>query len=170
MQSEFVHISSDEFNENAFRLIGKDWMLLCAGTIESYNMMTASWGGMGIIWNKPVVFTFVRHQRFTFEFIENNSFFTLSFLDASHRSVLNEMGTLSGRNINKMKTKGLTPAVLENSSIAFSEARYILECRKLYFNDLIPENFLDPAIIKNYPLKDYHRMYFGEVLTIMKRK
>ena len=29
-----------------------------------------------------------------------------------------------------------------------------------------PARFLDPTIDRNYPDKDYHRMYFGEIVTV----
>ena len=35
-----------------------EWALLTAGTIEKFNSMTISWGGVGTLWGKPVVTAF----------------------------------------------------------------------------------------------------------------
>ena len=48
----------------------------------------------------------------------------------------------------------------------FTEARLIMECKKLYYQDLEPGRFIQESIHKNYPNKDYHRMYIGELLTL----
>ena len=46
-----INIAEQSFNP--FELIGKDWMLISAGTAEKWNTMTASWGGVGVMWGKP---------------------------------------------------------------------------------------------------------------------
>ncbi|MBC8207094.1 MAG: flavin reductase [Kiritimatiellales bacterium] len=167
----FSKLSPLELDESAFRLIGKEWMLITAGTMESWNTMTASWGAMGELWFKPVVFAFIRPPRYTYEFVEREEIFTLSFFDESHRDVLNFCGSHSGRECDKAQEAGLTPFATENGSVAFEQARLVLECRKLYFQDINPQQFLDPAIdSKYYPEKDYHRMYVGEVLRVLKRE
>ena len=68
-----------ELSENFFEAIGKEWMLVTAGNKEAFNTMTASWGGIGWLWNKPVAFVFVRPERYTYEFIEKSDYLTLSF-------------------------------------------------------------------------------------------
>ncbi len=166
---KFTEISPLELNESAFRLIGKEWMLITAGTIGNWNTMTASWGGMGELWFKPVVFTFIRPQRYTREFVEREEVFTLSFFDESQRKTLNFCGANSGRDCDKAGETGLTPIATDGGSVTFEEARLVLECRKMYFQDLNPDHFLVPEIEANYPNKDYHRMYVGEVLRVLKR-
>jgi len=166
----FTRVSPLELNESAFRLIGKEWMLITAGDMESWNTMTASWGAMGELWFKPVVFTFLRPQRYTLEFVEKKPTFTLSFFDESQRQALNFCGANSGRDVDKAAETGLTPFAMENGSVAFEEARLVLECRKLYFQDIQPEQFLDGEIdAKCYPEKDYHRMFVGEVIQALKK-
>lgn len=157
-------IDPGSINENAINLIGKKWMLITAGNLDSYNTMTASWGGLGVLWNKPVVFIFIRPQRYTFEFAESNKFFTCSFFSNKYRKALNFCGSHSGRDVDKAKETGLTPFVTEAGSVAFKEATLILECKKIYFQDLNPDGFLSPDIIKNYPSKDFHRLYIGEII------
>jgi flavin reductase (DIM6/NTAB) family NADH-FMN oxidoreductase RutF len=145
-------------------------MLLTAGNKDSYNMMTAAWGGFGVMWNKNICFCVVRPSRYTYEFIENSDIFTLSFFDQSMRSVLDFCGKYSGRDYNKAAETGLTSIETRNGSVFFNEARLAIECRKLYYQDIDPSNFIDSEIdARNYPQKDYHRMYIGEILTCVKK-
>lgn len=162
---EFKAIKPTEINENAVKLIGKDWMLITAGTPDSYNTMTASWGSLGELWNKPVMFIFIRPHRYTYEFVEREDYFTCSFFDEQYRNVLNFCGAESGRHYNKAKETNITPVVLDKS-VSFSEARLVIECRKLYFHDIDPQNFISDIIQKNYPKKDYHRMFIGEITSV----
>lgn len=163
----FKNISPTLITDNPFQLIDKEWMLITAGGIESFNTMTASWGGFGILWNKPVVFCFVRPVRYTYEFMEKAGFFTATFFDREYRKALNFCGANSGRDTDKMAATGLTPVASPNGSVYFEQARLVLECRKLYFSDINPEHFIDPAINNNYPMADYHRMYIGEIVNCM---
>jgi flavin reductase (DIM6/NTAB) family NADH-FMN oxidoreductase RutF len=159
----FRKVDPAEINENVIKLIGHQWMLITAGNMDSYNTMTASWGGIGMLWNKPVVFIFVRPQRYTFRFVETSDFFTCSFFDAKYKSALRFCGTHTGRDFDKADKTGLTPMPSDSGSVIFNEARLVLESRKLYFQDIDPKGFMSPEIQENYPLKDYHRMYIGEI-------
>ncbi len=154
-----------EIDRNPFTLIDKDWFLLSAGSLDSFNTMTASWGGMGILWNKPVVFCFVRPHRYTYGFMEKNEFFTMSFFSETYRKALNLCGKVSGRDTDKMKASGLLPFASPKGSVFYEQSNLMLECRKLYYNDIIPEHFQVAGIQSNYPKKDYHRMYIGEIVT-----
>jgi flavin reductase (DIM6/NTAB) family NADH-FMN oxidoreductase RutF len=158
-------ININDLKQSATKLIGKDWMLVTAGNTESCNTMTASWGGLGELWNRPVAFIFVRPTRYTYEFIERENFFTLSFFEEKHRKTLQLCGTISGRKSDKIAESGLTPVASDNGSVFFQEAKLVLECKKLYFADLNPENFLDQNLEKHYPHKDYHRVYVAEIVN-----
>lgn len=149
--------------DNPFKLIADDWMLVTAGTIDSFNTMTASWGAMGELWHRKIAVCFIRPNRHTFQFTERSARFTLSFFDETYRKALNFCGTKSGRDVDKMAATGLTPIASESGAVYFEQARIVLECRKIYTHDLDPTAFLDPAIEKEYPKKDYHRMYIGQV-------
>jgi len=155
-------------DENAIKLIGKDWMLVAAGNInDGFNMMTASWGGLGWLWEKPVAFIFVRPQRYTFQFTEKEDYFTLTFYEEQYRQILGKMGTVSGRDFDKMKDSGLTPVATENGSVGFAEARIIVECRKLYSTVIQEEDFHDKEVVESkYPQKDFHTMYVGEIVNV----
>lgn len=156
-------------NDNTFKLIADDWFLLTAGDKSSYNTMTASWGGFGELWHKKVAFCFVRPQRHTYQFMENNSSFTMSFFEEKYRDALNFCGIESGRNVNKAEKCGLTESVGESGAVFFEQAKLVIECRKLYYHDLKPDNFLIEDIRNEYPKKDYHRMYVGEIVNCLMR-
>lgn len=167
--SEFIAVTPEALTENTFELIGKDWMLITAGGEGDYNTMTASWGGMGVLWNEPVSFIFIRPQRYTFEFTEKNGLFTLSFFDETYRSALRFCGSKSGRDFDKAAETGLTP-VHEDGLTYFAEAKLVLVCEKLYAQDLTAESFIDKSIIdKNYPNNDFHRMYVGKIVKCLKK-
>ena len=165
----FIDINPKDLTANAIKLIGLDWMLVTAGQIEKYNMMTASWGGLGVLWHKPVCFIFVRPSRYTYEFIEANDYFSLTFFGKDYRSELNFCGTKSGRDVNKMEEVKLTP-IEGFDTVAFKEADLILYCKKLYSDDLQSENFLHPIQNDFYKNGNYHRMYINEIVACQKRE
>jgi len=166
VQETFQEINPEQIQDNVFKLIGSDWMLITAGDMTAYNTMTASWGGLGVLWGKNVAFCFVRPQRFTYQFLEKHDTFTLSFFDKEYRKALEFCGSHSGKNVNKVEATGLTP-VEDNGAIYFKEARLVIVCRKIYYQDITASNFLDPGIGKNYPMKDYHRMYTGHIIKCL---
>ena len=169
--TEFVEKNIREFQGSPFERIGKGWMLITAGNAGDWNTMTASWGGLGVLWGRDVAFIFIRPCRLSFDFVNAASLFSLSFFYESHRKALNICGEKSGRDIDKASVTGLTPILFEDSgAVGFKEAREIMICRKLYTHDLNPAGFLDaPAIEIHYPLKDYHRMYIGEITGLKTR-
>lgn len=157
-------INIKELKENAVSLFDDRWCLITAGNENSWNTMTASWGAMGELWNKDVCFCFIRPQRYTYEFTEREEYFTLSFFGEEQRKALAYCGRNSGRDVDKAKETGLT-AKATDGSISFEEAEIILVCKKLAFQNIKPEGFVDPTIDKAcYPDKDYHRMYIGEIV------
>lgn len=177
--SEFRTITPEEFSGNPFTLIGRDWMLVTAANPgdglrggEDYNTMTASWGGMGILWGKPVAFVFVRPQRHTFSFTEKNDRLTLSFFGPEYREALNFCGTKSGRDCDKAVECGLTPLseTDENGrAVWFREARLVLLTRKLYAKPFDPEAFLDRGSRDMYPKDDFHTVYVCEIEKILEK-
>ncbi len=158
---DFHRISHEEL-ENVCRLFDKDWALITVGEGDGVNTMTASWGGIGILWNKPVAFCFIRPQRHTFTLTERHGQLSLSFLPEEYRPALRLCGSKSGRDLNKFEAAGLTPA-FANGTPYVKEARLVLLCRKLYADDLKSACFIDPALLQNYKAGDFHRMYICEI-------
>lgn len=155
--------------ENAMKLIGKDWMLISAEKDGAVNTMTASWGCMGVLWNKPVCTAFIRPQRYTYEFSEAADKMTFSFFDESYRDALKFCGTKSGRDYDKFRECGLSYEIDDGAPI-INEARLVIVCKKLYADDLKEECFLDAEPLANYKLKDYHRFYICEIEKVLKRE
>ena len=163
-------IKPEELTENVFHLINDDWMLVAAEDGGRTNAMTASWGGVGILWGKKVAFVFVRPQRYTKEFIDKSDKLSLSFFDDSWRKMLNYMGTVSGRDEDKIAASGLHVEMV-NSAPVFQESRMAIICRKLYAQPMEEACFLDQELIaKNYPDRDYHTVYVVEIEKILVQK
>ena len=169
MEYKFRTVSAESRTENPFHLFDHDWMLVTAGTLESYNALTASWGGMGILWEKEVMLCVVRPVRHTFDFMERHDLFTLAAFEERYRPALRTFGRKSGRDLDKAKDTGMTPVKGINGGIYFQQARLVYECRKMYWTDFDPGKFLDQKMHKFYPNRDYHRMYVGEILSVMSR-
>jgi len=117
MISDYKKIDPNDFSGNIIQKIGFDWMLITAGNPEKFNTMTASWGGMGFLWNKPVAFIFIRPQRFTYEFAELNEYYTLHFFEEKYREILNFCGSKSGRDVDKIAKTGLTVSNSQNNNV-----------------------------------------------------
>ena len=166
---DFVAIPIEQFQTHIFQLWDYRWFLLTSGDFVKghFNTMTVSWGSTGIMWNKPFIQVVVRPQRYTFPFMEQYETFTLSVLPVAYRKALNLLGTKSGRDGDKIREAGLTPVPASQvAAPTFAEAELVVECKKMYWADFDPTHFVDPTIDRNYPRKDYHRQYFGEVLAI----
>ncbi|MBN1356981.1 flavin reductase [bacterium] len=166
----FITVNPAQLDFNPFQGIGMQWMLITAGKLSRFNTMTASWGGMGVLWNQNVCFAFIRPQRFTFEFAESSPGFTLCFFEERYRDALAFCGSHSGRDVDKAAETGLTPVEGPDGFVYFNEAELVFLCRKKYIHDIDPAHFLDPAIHEAYPIQDYHRMYIGEIIRCLKRK
>lgn len=142
------------------------WFLLTSGTDEDCNMMTVAWGSIGCMWSKPFVQIVVRPQRHTFGYLEKSDSFTLCAFPDKYRKALQTLGSTSGRDGDKLSKTDLT--LRKSSKIAapgYNEASLILECKIIFSQDFDPAGFKDASIESNYPNKDYHRVYFGEIVA-----
>ena len=159
-------VQVSELNENVFSLIGDEWMLITAGGAEVCNTMTASWGGLGVLWGEPAVTIYVRPQRYTKEFIDREEYFTLSFFGSDYRKELALCGAKSGRELDKVKECGFTVTRGEGGAPYFEQARLVLVCRKRYAQELDPAAM--PADVKEkwYPQSDFHTMYIGQIVEV----
>lgn len=163
----FKEITPSEITNNPFDLIGKDWALVTSGNADKSNTMTVSWGGVGIMWGKPVTYTFIRPQRYTFEFMEANGYFSMSFFDEEQRDALKFCGSKSGRDYDKVKETGLTPAFTEDGVPYFEEAKLVLVCKKMYSQFLNEECIEDAESVAKWYDNDYHKMYVSEITKVL---
>lgn len=168
--NKFIEISPEKFDQSPFRIIGHDWMLVTAKKADKVNTMTASWGGLGVMWAKNVSFIVIRPQRFTKEFIDSSEQFSLSFLDSSFKKQLGYLGTVSGRDEDKIGKTELTVSY-DNGVPYFDEAKIVIICKKLYAQEYKPECFIDTELdSKFYPDSDHHTLYISEVQKILVRE
>lgn len=163
----FRKIEPKELEGNVFKMFDTEWALLTAGTPESFNTMTISWGGLGWLWRRPVSFIFVRRDRYTFQFVEQNDCFTVCFFDENEcRDQLRLLGTKSGRDSDKMNSSGLTPVWIDGQP-AFAEAKAVLVCKKLYSHQFdsakIPEEII-ATCYPNVPPEVLHMVYTSEII------
>lgn len=160
-------IKVEQLKQNVFDAIGKQWTLVAASADGKTNAMTASWGGMGVIWNKNVVFLFIRPQRYTKTFIDKSSTLSLSFFAEEYRDMLTYMGKVSGRDEDKIAKANLTLTAGYDAPV-FKEAELTFVCKKLYSSVLSPDCFYDKKIIPQcYPDNDYHEVYVAEIEKIL---
>ncbi len=166
----FKNIDISTLNDNFFTKIGKEWMLVTAGDENKCNTMTASWGGIGILWNKKVAFSFIRDSRYTLELMDSHDGYTLSFFGGKMMKELTFCGRNSGRDVDKIQAVGLTP-VYDNGVTYFEEAELVLVCRKLYKQQMTPDCFLDKSLAEqHYADHDWHEFFVGEIVSVLQKQ
>ena len=158
----------EAFNVSGFELFARKWGLLAAGDAQDSNAMTISWGGVGTLWGKPMVTVYVMPCRHTYQYMEKNDYFTVSFYPEAYKEDLGVMGTLSGRDGDKVAKTSLTLRPLEHG-VTFEQAEVTLVCRKTYWQDLDKANMPQYAIDHHYRTEAPHRMYIGEVVEIIRK-
>lgn len=170
-------IRPEAIPDNVFKLIGKDWMLVSACTTREDeegniitgrpNTMTASWGGMGVMWNKNVATLYIRPSRYTKELLDASDCFSLSILPDKYRTALNYCGSHSGRDGDKFREAKLKVNYMNNVPWV-DEARLVIFCRKLYSQEISPYGFVEEKLCKqNYKNDDFHTMYIGEIEKVI---
>lgn len=159
----FISMPLDKLNINPFGAIGTDWMLITAQKPDgTTNTMTASWGGLGVLWGENVAFVFIRPQRYTKEFVDAADCFSLSFFDGEKKA-LTLLGSVSGRDRDKITESGLHLTEIDGIP-TFREASLALICEKLYADEIKPDKFLTGNLDnKWYPTHDYHTMYVAKI-------
>ncbi|MHB8063874.1 MAG: flavin reductase [Ruminiclostridium sp.] len=163
---DFVELSREEFRENVLTRIGDDWMLVTAGNeTEGCNTLTACWGGVGNLWHKDAAFIFIRPTRYTYEFIERNDMFSLTFFPKKFRKELALLGAKSGRDGDKIAEANLTVQYLDGVP-TYEQGNLVMLCKKMYYLDFVPERIPEDVIKRFYPDGDFHRFYAGEIIKI----
>ena len=165
----FIKISPEELG-NSIEQIGKTWMLITVADKENKraNAMTASWGAMGVLWNKNICICFVRPQRHTYSLLQSENELSIAFLGEEHRGAHAICGRESGRDSDKLERCGLTVSQIGGVPV-INEAQTLLICKKLYEDDLRKDRFLESELLANYKLEDYHRFYVCEIKEVYKK-
>ncbi len=169
---QFQPYPVDLLELNPFTKISSEWMLITAGNQEKANAMTASWGGLGVLWGKNVAFIFVRENRYTKEFIDKEAYFSCSFFDKKYKNDLKYFGVVSGRQEDKFKISGLTVNFKDDIPYV-DEGNFICLCKKMAAVPITEAHFLDPEIREKwYSGKEegnLHTLYIGEILDLLAR-
>lgn len=166
----FEKTELNRLNENFARTIGERWLLVSAGDETRCNMMTASWGLMGVLWGKPVAEIFIRPSRYTLSFLEEHETFSLCvFPEELKKRVHGICGSASGRQVDKLSETGLTP-IYENGTVYFEEAETVFLCRKLYTDTLDPAKLLDQSLAEKWYDGDCHRLFLAEITAVLQKK
>ncbi len=165
----FEKINIDELSFSPTKAIGENWGILTGVSEDGFNSMTVSWGSVGVLWSKPCVFAFVRPGRYTYRFMEDGEYFSLAIMPEGYHEKMAVFGSKSGRDVDKYAVSGF--GVLDENGVKYpAEAETVFICKKIAAGDISPEWFIDDTIDgKNYPKKDYHRMYIGEIVSVLKK-
>lgn len=164
-------VKLEELEFNPFTMIGKEWMLINTKTEDEVNTMTASWGGMGHLWNKNVVFLFIRPQRYTKKLMdEENVKVSVSFFGGEHKKELGYLGTNSTYDVKDKIQKSGLHLIEEDGVVSFEEASLTLEVEKLYRQTLTEDSFLNKKVDEDaYPKHDYHDVYVCEIKRVFRK-
>lgn len=157
-------IKFSEIKENLTKTLCEDWALVTAGSEESFNTMTVSWGSFGELWGEDTATVYIRPQRYTEEFLNQNDYFTICFFPNEMKQQIHSIcGSKSGRDTDKPAQAGITPIFSEKAPY-FEQARIILVCRKTAKGCFTPDQFADEQIIsKWYPANDFHNIYYATI-------
>ena len=162
-------INIEEFKFNPFTKIGKEWMLVTATNNGKVNSMTASWGGVGVLWNKNIAFIVLRPQRYTKEFVDAGDYFTVTLFDG-YKKELGVLGSKSGRDGNKIAEVSFDVEEVDDQP-TFKQGKMVFVCKKVYSDMIDPKQFIDQSLDEKwYPQKDYHQRYIGEIVEVYQNK
>ena len=161
----FKEINVRDIKDNLVKKISDEWMLITCKSPTGLNMMTASWGFMGEMWNKDCVIAAIRPTRYTYECLENEDYFSLCFL-GENKEPHKICGFKSGRDIDKLKETGLA-AICDDVAPYFKEAKTVVLCKKIYCDTLKEDNFLDKSVAEKNYNNDFHKMYYGEIVKVL---
>ena len=166
---QWQEIKPQNIDVNAVKLFANDRMLLSAGKDTSMNMMTIAWGALGELWGKPIVTVYVSTDRYTYKFLEDNEYFTVTAFPEQFRDKLQYLGSVSGRDEDKIANARMS-VEFYNGTPYIDESYIVCICKKLSATKLTPDQFADGDIEKTwYEKGDYHTMYIGEITCLMAR-
>lgn len=171
----FKKIEPTELTDNVFRLLSQDHTVITAGTDSLYNSMTASWGGWGQLFEKPVTWCFLNGSRYTLELIKKEEVYTMSYFPEQYKDQVIAFGSKSGRNSDKMKNHTFTMVKTPEGNISYKEAKLIIECKLFEVTSVNPDDFYTEEgrfFVENAykDAKEYHKLVFGMITNIWIKK
>ena len=142
-------------------------LLVSLDRTQRPNVMTIGWGALGIFWQRPVFVVPVRHSRYTYGCIQATGDFTVNVLPRDLAAAASFCGSVSGRDHDKFAEANLTAAAaLRVKSPIIEECVIHYECKVVHANDLVPEAAAPEILSGNYSSGDYHRFFFGEIVSV----
>lgn len=166
---EYKVIAAEDLQKNPVKMIGQDWMLIAAENAGKVNAMTASWGGIGVMWGKPVAFVVIRQTRYTKEFVDANERFSLNFFDGECKKEMGYIGRVSGRDEDKLSVTGMKTEMAEGVP-AFEKATKVLVCRKLFAQKFEEQSFIDKSVLDRwYGADPMHTLYIAEIEKVLEK-
>lgn len=171
----FRQISPEEISDDIFTLVSKIFPVITAGNTNHYNSLTASGGGMGVLFKKPTTWSILRADRYTFELILKEQTYTMSYFPDEYRKQVMFLGSRSGRESDKMKEVELTGIQTPLGNISFEEARLIIECKLIQITTPQLDDFYSQEIIDwlNDTYKqasDIRKYAYGEITSVWVKK
>ncbi len=141
----------------------ENWYLVTAEKDGKANTLTAGWGALGNVWEKKVAIVYIRPQRHTKKFMDASGRFTMTFFDGRQQE-MGFLGSNSGADVpDKIEKSGLHLVYVDGQP-TFEEGKVVLNCKILYSQAQLPENFADQELADtNFPDKDYSVMYVAEI-------
>lgn len=167
----FKQISPEEIIDNVFTLVGKNFPIITSGKKDYYNSMTASGGGLGLLFMKPSIWCILRADRFTLEVIQREQSYTMSYFPKEYKEQVLFLGSKSGRTGEKMKEVDLTGVQTPSGNMTFKEARLIFECKLTQITTPDPNDFYSQEakdwIKEVYMETNHYRKYvYGEITNV----
>ena len=160
-----TEITKENFMDQAypvFRKFSRQLAVITAGTLDDFNSMTIGWGMLGNVWgHAPGITVYVSPSRYTWQFMEKYDCFTVCFFDESRRDDVMTLGTISGRDGDKISHTSLTPVAV-SGSVGFREAELTLVCRKVYA-DQFDIDKVPPQAREMYKRVEPHYAYIGAI-------
>lgn len=161
----YRQVDAEKIPGNIIKLLS-DATLITSGTADQVNVMTASWGGLGRFWEKPVTFCFLNPTRYSVQTMDKGDTYTISFYTEAYRDAVMYCGSVSGRNTDKIKGSGLTPIKTPSGATAFAEAWMIFECKKIVAQPISPDAVVEKNLPDDWTKNGFHKMYIGEILNV----
>ncbi len=171
----FEVVDPKDMTDNVFKLVGDDVTVITAGKAPEHNSMAASWGGFGVLFNKPVTWCFLRANRFTLEKMREAKTYTFSYFPPEHRDDVLFFGSKTGRDTDKMKKSKLTPVATPDGQTTYAEARLVIECKLVEITTVKPDDFHTGEGRQfveegHQEAGDYHKLVLGEIMKVWLKK
>lgn len=170
---ELHRLENIELTPEIFAVFRRQPPLLTAGNREKCNTMTIGWCQLGTLWSIPICTVYVRPERYTYQFMEESGYFTVSVLPEEAKRITAYCGARSGRDTDKIRDCGLTIRYGAEDAPFFAESEWVLVCEKIYVQDLSPEHMVESGPIAKYydPAHGgWHRSYIGRVAEVYRRE